>query len=78
MTGLYLIIPGAGKRKPSAYRVEILQGSVRLTGSRGAVYDCRLVNGRGECTCGDWEFRRKNAPDSCCKHLCALREAGLL
>lgn len=51
---------------------------VRLRRADGVAYECRVCrDGWSQCTCADWEFRHSDG-QSDCKHLAALRAAGLL
>jgi hypothetical protein len=52
----------------------------RLTKGNGEAHDLCFVNGRWECTCGDWVFRRSVLAEphrADCKHIAAVRQLGL-
>jgi hypothetical protein len=83
-------IPGVLTINASVYAVEIIGelppvgcleiDGYRLTKGNGEAHDICFVNGRWECTCGDWIFRRSvlaepNRAD--CKHIAAVRKLGL-
>jgi hypothetical protein len=83
-------IPGLLAINSTPYEVEIIGelppvgcleiDGYRLTKGNGEAHDLCLVNGRWECTCGDWIFRRSVLAEpsrSDCKHIHAIRQLGL-
>lgn len=64
---------------PPAPAEPVIDG-YRLTKENGESHDLCLVNGRVECTCGDWELRRAAMQEAVlmdCKHIKAIKQLFL-
>jgi hypothetical protein len=83
-------IPGLVTINATPYEIEILGelprvgnleiDGYRLTKGNGEAHDLCYVDGRWECTCGDWIFRRSVMAEphrADCKHIHAIRQLGL-